>query len=124
MNGYMDDHSRAFVSVNVRANRGVDPEASVDTWIDTSFDGHFVFPNDLIIELGLDTLAETEAILADGSKVVLQTYVCYLDWFGEQMPVQVVGSEARFPLLGTLLMADLRLVVNYPSKTVKLIKAE
>lgn len=76
---------------------------TVEAWIDTAFDGHFVFSSNLIKELGFDTLVETEAILADGSKVALQTYVCYLDWFGETIAAQVIENEGRFPLLGTAL---------------------
>ena len=56
---------------------------SFDAWIDTAFDGHFVFSSTLIEKLNLDTaLVETDAILADGTKVTLETFVAYLDWFG------------------------------------------
>ena len=122
MNGHVDDQKRAIMRVEVQSSlsAGLEP---VDAWIDTAFDGHFVFSSNLIKELGLDTLVETEAILADGSKVPLQTYVCYLEWFGKTIAAQVIENEGRFPLLGTALMGDLRLVVDYPAKRVNLIKA-
>ncbi|MFK7766755.1 MAG: hypothetical protein AB8B55_06000 [Mariniblastus sp.] len=53
----------------------------------------------------------------------MQTYVCYWDWFGEKIATQVIENEGRFPLLGTALMDDLRLVVNFATKKVGLIKA-
>ena len=122
MNGHVDDQKRALIRVEVQAKLSASPEI-VEAWIDTAFDGHFVFSSNLIKELGLDTLVETEAILADGSKVPLQTYVCYLDWFGKTIATQVVENEGRFPLLGTALMGDLRLIVDYGTKTVDLVKA-
>ncbi|NLF16753.1 MAG: hypothetical protein GX595_05790, partial [Lentisphaerae bacterium] len=82
MTGWVDDDRRALVTIAI----GATPKSrasNVDAWVDTAFDGHFVFAMQLIEELGLDTLAETEAILAEGSKVTLETYVAYLEWFGE-----------------------------------------
>ena len=115
MNGYVDDQNRALMRVEFQASLSGGTE-SIEAWVDTAFDGHFVFSSNLIKELGLDTLVETEAILADGSKVALQTYVCYLEWFGKTIAAQVIENEGRFPLLGTALMGDLRLVVDYVSK--------
>jgi len=89
-------------------------------WIDTAFDGHFVFCSDLSNKLQLDTLVETETILADGAKVVLETFVCYLDWFGEVIAAQVIANEGQFPLLGTALLQDRILTIDYAQRTVQL----
>jgi predicted aspartyl protease len=92
----------------------------VTTWIDTAFDGHLVFPSKLIAELGLETLVETEAILADGSKVVLETFICFVDWFGDRLALQVIANEGSFPLLGTGLLNRRVLHVDYAARTVAL----
>jgi clan AA aspartic protease len=89
-------------------------------WIDTAFDGHLVFSHELIRQLQLESLAQTEAILADGRKVTLETFLCYVDWFGAWVPVQVIGNNGQFPLLGTGLLADRVLHVNYPEQRVVL----
>ena len=65
-----------------------------------------MFPAPLIEELNLESLAETEAILADGSKVTLETFVCYLDRFGILIPLQVVVNVGKLPLLGTGLLEN------------------
>jgi clan AA aspartic protease len=93
---------------------------SIEAWIDTAFDGHFVFSTPLIEELGLDTLVETEAILADGTKVTLETFLGYMDWFGNVIPVQVVASEGEFPLLGTALLDERCLLINYRERSLEL----
>ena len=85
-------------------------------WIDTAFDGHLVFPAPLIEELELESLAETEAILADGRKVTLETFVCYLDWFGIRLPLQVVANVGKLPLLGTGLLETHVLRIDYLHK--------
>ena len=119
MKGRVDDNKRALLNVPVRSNPGGDSSA-VDAWIDTAFDGHFVFSTKLIEELGLDTLVETEAILADGTKVTLDTFVAYIEWFGQVIPVQVVANDGQFPLLGTALLDERRLLIDYRGQTVDL----
>ncbi len=72
------------------------------------------------VKLNLDWLAETEAILADGSKVVIETFLGFASWFGTQMPVQVIANEGRFPLLGTELLAGRELLINYRTAKIRL----
>lgn len=96
------------------------PRVSVTTWIDTAFDGHLVFSRALIEELDLEVLVETDAILADGSRVILETFVCYLDWFGESVPLQVIANDGRFPLLGTGLLENRVLHIDYARKQLTL----
>jgi clan AA aspartic protease len=116
--GKVDDNNRALLEVDVRAKFRDKPTA-IRAWVDTAFDGHFVFSSKLIEDLKLETLVETEAILADGTKVTLETFVAYLDWFGELIPVQVVANDGQFPLLGTALLEKCRLTVDYVSKLVE-----
>lgn len=123
MIGSVDDNNRALLPVEVRAKFRNEP-TTIEAWVDTAFDGHFVFASTLIKELGLETLVETEAILVDGTKVALETFIAYLDWFGELIPVQVVANEGRFPLIGTALFEKCRLKIDYASKSVELDSVE
>jgi len=79
-----------------------------------------VFSTSLIEELGLEALAETEAILADGAKVSLETFICFVDWFDERIPVQVIANDGKFPLLGTGLLEQRVLSINYVTKELNL----
>ena len=63
----------------------------------------------------------TDAVLADGSKVTLETFVCFIDWFGSRMPLQVIANEGRFPLLGTGLLEQHVLHIDYAKKELSLI---
>ena len=73
MIGKVDDRNRALIDLEVRRTPN-SQQASVKAWIDTAFDGHLVFPLPLIQELELQSLVDTEAILADGKKVILETF--------------------------------------------------
>lgn len=119
MRGHVDESARALLDIAVSADIAGTYQR-VATWVDTAFDGQLVFSNDLIADLGLETLVQTEAVLADGSKVTLETYLCYMDWFGDQIPVQVIANEGRLPLLGTGLLDDHVLHVDYIGREVSL----
>lgn len=117
MKGFVDDRNRALISIQVAS--GLDSKiVDVLVWIDTAFDGHLVFSKDLISILELDSLVETEAILADGSKVAMESYFSVVDWFGKKVPVQVIENEGRFPLLGTGLLTGRTVYINYETKQV------
>jgi hypothetical protein len=52
--------------------------------------------------------------------VVLDSFVCYLHWFGETYRTQAVATDAVYPLLGTQFLAGRRLVIDYAAGTVEL----
>jgi clan AA aspartic protease len=113
--GKVDDRNRALIDLEVRQIPN-SQATSVTAWIDTAFDGHLVFPLPLIQDLQLQSLVDTEAILADGTKVTLETFVCYLDWFGQRIPLQVIANDGKLPLLGTGLLDNHVLHVDYVNK--------
>jgi clan AA aspartic protease len=117
--GIVDEHNRALLEI-AASGKLSGPYVPTTAWIDTAFDGHLVFSESLIESLDLETLAETEAILADGSKVVLETFLCYVDWFRQQVPLQVIANEGKFPLLGTGLLQHRVLHIDYAQKSLTL----
>lgn len=113
----MDDINRALLPIRVASSLNSKPSEFL-VWIDTAFDGHLVFSKELISKLQLDSLVETEAILADGSKIIMESYFCVVDWFGKKVPVQVIENNGRFPLLGTGLLDGRNIHISYEAKTV------
>jgi clan AA aspartic protease len=119
VNGIVDEQNRALIKITA-GPRSNGPFEDVVAWIDTAFDGHLVFSTSLISQLGLESLVETDAILADGTKVTLETFLCFVEWFSQTIPVQVIANEGRFPLLGTELLAGRELSISYVNKVLRL----
>lgn len=119
MNGLVDDQLRALLRVPVSASRDGERTHLV-VWIDTAFNGGLAMPRDKVAELGLSKQSLAEAILADGRTVELETFACFLDWFGNTYETQVAASDGEYPLLGTMLLDGHRLDINYVVKTVEL----
>jgi len=119
VNGFVDEQLRALLRVLVSAS--LDGErTSLVVWIDTAFNGGLTIPRKQIAELGLSKQSSAEAILADGRSVELETFACFVDWFGKTYETQIAASEGEYPLLGTMLLDGYRLDINYAAKTVKL----
>jgi predicted aspartyl protease len=119
MNGTVDPSGRALLLLPLRAAQHAEATDLI-VWIDTAFDGELVIPRTQIHALGLVQSAGVEAILADGTTVTLETYECWLDWFGECRRVEVIGSEGQLPLLGIGLLLGHRLTLDYRAQMVEL----
>ena len=119
MIGEVDDALRALMTIFVSGERDAAKE-SLTVWIDTAFNGTLVIPRQEIIRLRLRKATTTEATLADGSTVELETYSCYLDWFGTIRRTQAIANDGKFPLLGTMLLAVRYLAIDYKAKTLEL----
>jgi clan AA aspartic protease len=117
VNGWVDESLRALVGIPVGLGPSK-PSQLITVWIDTAFNRFLVFPQKLIDELGLTQEAATEAVLADGSTVILESYVASIEWFGDTVRAQVIANDGKLPLLGTELLANHRLLVDYQDKSV------
>lgn len=119
MKGFVDDQLRALLRVPVSASIAGN-RMEIVVWIDTAFNGGLVMPRKQIAELGLAKESSAEAILADGHSVELETFACFLDWFGHSYETQIVGNDGEYPLLGTMLLDGHRLEIDYEGRTVEL----
>jgi clan AA aspartic protease len=119
VNGIVDESLRALLDVSVASVKGATKRA-ITVWIDTAFNGGLVIPRQHIERLGLKQASTTQAILADGRLVDLETFTCHLEWFGDEHRTQVVANDGAFPLIGTLLLAGRTLTIDYKAKTVVL----
>lgn len=112
MNGTVDGDGRALVTLTLRANQEAGP-STCQAWIDTAFNGELVMPKSLVGAAKLEQSAGIEARLADGQVVMLESYSCLLDWFGERRAVEVIANDGELPLLGIGLLLGHRLTVDY-----------
>ena len=116
MNGHVDEFGRAVVELTIRSGATGEP-FPISAWVDTAFNGELVIPQTLIDAAGLEQTGGILARLADGNDVVLESYACELDWFGERRQVEVVANDGQLPLLGVTLLLGHRLTVDYSELT-------
>lgn len=119
MNGEVDSSGRALIALRMRRSAGAEATA-LPVWVDTAFTGELVIPRRTIERMGLTQSAAVMAGLADGTRVVLETYSCIVEWFGEERIVEVVGNDGQFALLGVGLLRDRRLAIDYRRRTLSI----
>lgn len=117
MNGHVDSHGRALLTITVRPS-DIAATREIEVWIDTGFNGDLVLSQQQIDELALPQSGTVKAILADGSEIALKRYVCLIDWFGEERELEVVANAGEYPLLGVGLLAGHDLHISYRSGNV------
>jgi clan AA aspartic protease len=119
MNGHVDEKQRALIAVRLAAPFG-ERFAQCWAWINTAFNGSLVLPKSIFDELQLPMESPAEAVLADGSKVAMETYGCQVEWFGRNYDTQVVTNDGDYALLGTILLTGWRLEIDYASGIVNI----
>ena len=119
MTGRVDDDGRALVRITVKHPTS---GASVvcEGWVDTACTAELVLTHVHIAALGLQRSATVRAEIADGSTVVLDTYTCLIDWFGEMKQVEAVANPGPFPLVGVGLLREHQLTVDYRAGTMSI----
>jgi clan AA aspartic protease len=119
MTGEVDNSGRDLVALRVRPSPSAEA-IPVVVWVDTAFTGELVIPRETIEQLRLQQSAAVTAGLADGTHVVLDTYTCVVEWFGQDRYVEAIENEGRFPLLGVGLLRERRLTIDYRSRTLSI----
>jgi clan AA aspartic protease len=84
----------------------------IECVVDTGFEGTLTLPPDMIAALDLPYLTRIRANLADDSNVMTRIHLATIIWHGMEREV-VVLAMGRRPLLGTALIEDYHLSVDF-----------
>ena len=93
---------------------------SLATLSATALNGSLVIPRTTVDQLELRAESSAEAILADGHVVELETFGCVIEWFGKTYETQIVPNDGDFALLGTMLLEDRKVEIDYADRTVSI----
>ena len=91
--------------------KGPRREKTIDAIIDTGYSAELTLPQFLIDHLGLQWRCLDRATLADGSRVVFDTYASKVVWDGRPQRITVDQSETE-PLIGMALLEGFELTVQ------------
>ena len=109
ISGIVND-GRATLVVKFRIpNR---PDFPIEFVVDTGFTDRLCLPTQAVALLGLPFKYAMPVNLADNSEVILPVHEATILWNGEQREVRVLATGRR-PLVGTSLLEDYELVVQF-----------
>ncbi len=119
MTGFVDEQLRALIRLPLSASLD-GQRTELVAWIDTAFNGGIAIPRKHVAALRLSKQSSSEAILADGRCVELETFTCFLDWFGNTYETQIAASDGEYALLGTMLLEGRHLDIDYAARSVSI----
>lgn len=117
MEGYVNEYGHPVVGITVVGSRG---SATAEAILNTGFDGDVCLPTQVAIQLGLE-LAATQLIeLADGMRKRELVFAGEGIFEDEVRKVEIILTEAQDTLIGTRLLADKTLEIDFPKRTVEI----
>ena len=85
---------------------------SVDAVIDTGFTGALSLPESVAHDLGLRSARAERVTLADGRSIRANVHAARVLWHGQPLDARV-QSLGSYPLIGTALLANCRLTIDW-----------
>ena len=117
MEGYVNEYGQPIVEVTVEGSRGSIIAGAI---LNTGFDGDICLPTQVAIQLGLELVAIQLIELADGTRK-RELVFTGKGIFGDQVQtVEIILTEARDTLMGTRLLAEKILEIDFAKRTLEI----
>ena len=119
IDGYVD-RSTLAPFVKIRLVSQTDEDIELPAMIDTGYNGEMILSENQIRSLSLEFLGTIDTELADGEIVELDLFKGRIKWFDRIREIAVGSSRSEDTLLGTLLLADCELGIDFKNGWVKI----
>lgn len=99
---------------------GARTSVALTALLDTGFDGYVCLPTDLAVTLGLALASRQWVEYADGRRERELMFAGEVRFLGDRVPVEVVLTEGDDPLVGTDLLADKTLYIDFTTGEIQI----
>lgn len=115
--GYVNEYGQTIIKLKVKGTKG---EVEVEAHIDTGFNGEVCLPIPIAIQLGLELSGDLCVELADGTRKKELIFIGSIIWEGEEKEVKIILTNFRHTLIGTDLLQDKVLEIDFVRKLVEI----
>ena len=91
---------------------GEDTALTIEFVVDTDFNSYLTLPPEAVVAMRLPVESMVTVRLADGSQSQIPIHLAKIRWDGREQFVTVLATGTK-PLLGTALLQDFRLTVEF-----------
>ena len=122
--GFVNESDEPVIKIKLVLSKG---ERSVNAVIDTGFNGYISVPKKLISYSDWDFLGTEEYELASGELMRERVFLGKIEMGAKSLTVFVLSSNSSDVLIGTKLLRNRLLTINFADKTLKIeevVKAE
>lgn len=117
--GYVEVSTLSPV-INIKLLSSEGEEKEMPAIIDTGYNGEIIMPQHEIRAMALELLGTIDSELANGKIVGIELFRGRIKWFDQVREVAVGSSQSDDVLLGTLLLADCDLYIDFKKGYVKI----
>lgn len=115
--GYFNERDEPVVLLDVGS-------LSIEVLVDTGFGGSLILPGNIANQLDLKFEGPEEFQSVTGEMFLADAFSMRMDWLGRSIRVPVATSkEVNLSLLGSHLLKDCRLTIDYGRHTVTIIES-
>lgn len=117
IDGYFNAHDEPVIRLNVGS-------FSIEVLVDTGFDGSLIIPTQMASGLALKFEGFEEFHSVTGQMFVASSYSIEIDWLGRRIKVPVAtSSEVSEALLGSHLLKNCRLTIDYGHRNIVIVES-
>ncbi len=121
MRGYVDEYGQCWVEITISGNWR---ESTVEAIVDTGFNGWVCLPTSLAIQLGLELFGSETMELADGTRKEQLTFIGEVAFGEERDWVEIILTDSEDALLGTGLLLDSILTIDFADQILEITSKE
>ena len=119
LKGIVNDREEPVVNLHLVSSKGHSHRHPVI--IDTGFNGNLSVPEKLAKRYGWPWIGNESYEIATGDVVEQKVFLGEIRWFGVQQQVYAVASHADDILMGTRLLRDRQLNINFRAKKLQIL---
>ncbi|MEP6904225.1 MAG: hypothetical protein ABJA66_21075 [Actinomycetota bacterium] len=96
--------------------------AQIECVLDTGFNGFLLLPRKFIEDNSLDIVGRESVIMVEQNTTEVEVASGQINWLGKTLSVRILVSETDESLIGTQMLIDSLLEIDYKNLTVKITK--
>lgn len=96
--------------------------SQIECALDTGFNGFLLLPRTFIVTNSLPFVGNELVTMVEQNKTEVEVVAGQVIWLNEKLPVRILVSENDECLIGTQMLADSKLEIDYKNFTVKITK--
>jgi len=96
--------------------------ATIKCVLDTGFNGSLLLPREFVEINAMLFVGREKVMMVEEISTEIDTAIAEVNWLDEEFSIRIFISETDEFLIGTQMLADTLLEINYKNRTVKITK--
>ena len=117
MQAFLDADHQAFLTFDCG-------QGPLDFLIDTGFNGSLIIGEDVFDPTYAIPAGAMTADLASNQSFEYETFMLEFEWFGQYLVTRILVGAGKECLIGTALLAPHRLIIDYESRSIELVRGQ